>query len=375
MRFRLSVPVVDPALYPQQLEAKRQRITAQFARFEPPALELFASPASHYRMRAEFRIWHQDDDLFYAMFDVDPEDPKRREVIRLERFDVASAKINALMPRLREALLASETLRRRIFQVEFLTTLEGEALVTLIYHRALDEAWEREARALEETLEARIIGRSRKQRLVISEEYVTEYLEVAGNRFSYRQIENSFTQPNARIAECMLGWAREVTRPAEGEAKRDLVEFYCGNGHFTIALADNFRRVLGTEISRTSVAAAQHNLADNGIDNAVIARMSSEEFSTALSGARRGRRAEALGLDDYDFSTVLVDPPRAGLDDESCAQVARFDSIVYISCNPETLEANLERLCTTHRIERFALFDQFPYTHHCECGVLLQRRR
>ncbi|WP_155833640.1 hypothetical protein, partial [Halomonas sp. BC04] len=30
-------------------------------------------------------------------------------------------------------------------------------------------------------------------------------------------------------------------------------------------------------------------------------------------------------------------------------------------------------LCRTHRITRFALFDQFPWTHHCECGVLLER--
>ena len=48
--------------------------------------------------------------------------------------------------------------------------------------------------------------------------------------------------------------------------------------------------------------------------------------------------------------------------------------ILYISCNPETLVRNLEVLAQTHAIDRLALFDQFPYTHHVECGVALTRR-
>jgi tRNA (uracil-5-)-methyltransferase len=47
---------------------------------------------------------------------------------------------------------------------------------------------------------------------------------------------------------------------------------------------------------------------------------------------------------------------------------------VYISCNPKTLKQNLDQLSSTHRIARFALFDQFPHTDHIESGVLLQRR-
>ena len=35
---------------------------------------------------------------------------------------------------------------------------------------------------------------------------------------------------------------------------------------------------------------------------------------------------------------------------------------------------NLSELTRTHRVTRSALFDQFPYTHHMECGVLLERK-
>ncbi|MCH4562685.1 tRNA (uridine(54)-C5)-methyltransferase TrmA [Halomonas sp. EGI 63088] len=372
----MAVPVVDPARYDQQLEAKRERILRDFACFSPPALEVFPSPPSHYRQRCEFRLWHEGDDLFYAMFEiqgseVDPADPKRKRVIRLDDYPVAGRRINELMPQLLDAIRDVPLLRRKLFQVEFLTTLSGEALVTLIYHRPLDEAWKAEARRLQATLGAMIIGRSRKQRLVLERDHVWERLEVDGREFVYQQVENSFTQPNAEICRSMLAWARDVTRDSRDG---DLVELYCGNGNFTVALAENFRRVLATEISRTSVASARLNLEANGIDNAVIGRMSAEEFSLALKGEKGGRRVAEWALGDYDFTTVLVDPPRAGLDDASCQQLGGYARIVYISCNPDTLADNLATLTRTHDIRRFALFDQFPWTHHCECGVLLERR-
>ena len=72
--------------------------------------------------------------------------------------------------------------------------------------------------------------------------------------------------------------------------------------------------------------------------------------------------------------TLFVDPPRAGLDAPTVALARGFDHILYISCNPQTLRDNVEALHATHRIAAAAAFDQFPYTHHLECGLLLQRR-
>jgi tRNA (uracil-5-)-methyltransferase len=69
-----------------------------------------------------------------------------------------------------------------------------------------------------------------------------------------------------------------------------------------------------------------------------------------------------------------VDPPRAGLDNETLKLVAQFDTVIYISCNPDTLAANLEALDVTHEIKVCALFDQFPLTKHIESGVILRRR-
>lgn len=122
------------------------------------------------------------------------------------------------------------------------------------------------------------------------------------------------------------------------------------------------------------MAVAQHNLKQNDISNAQVFRVSSEEFTAAWKGQTELNRLKVVDFKELQLDTLLVDPPRAGLDDESVELLKDFKQIVYISCNPETLHDNLTKVSATHKVEKFALFDQFPYTEHIECGVLLTRR-
>ncbi len=140
-------------------------------------------------------------------------------------------------------------------------------------------------------------------------------------------------------------------------------------------MARRFDRGLGTEIAKVSVNSASLNIAMNGVSNVQVVKMASEDVSAALNG--EGELPKALlqaGMDTLSPATVLVDPPRAGLDDGTVELVRKVDQILYISCNPETLKNNLEALSSTHKVTRFAMFDQFPYTHHVEAGVFLERR-
>ena len=356
----------DAAAYSAQLADKQARLRELLAPFAAPPPEVFDSPLSHYRLRAEFRLWRDGEQRHYAMFE--PGD--KRAPILLDDFPIASPRINELMPRLKAAWQASETLGHKLFQVEFLTTLSGDALITLAYHRPLDDAWEQAAEPLAAILGASIVGRSRGQRRVVGRDYVSETLSVAGREFRYRQPEGAFSQPNGAVCQKMLGWAYDVL----GERDDDLLELYCGNGNFTLPLATRVNKVLATEISKSSVNAALANLADNGIDNVTLVRLSAEELTQALNKVRPFRRLAEVDLDSYRFGTVFVDPPRAGMDPDTCELTRRFERILYISCNPETLAANIAQLHDTHRVSRCALFDQFPWTHHMEAGVLLERR-
>mgnify|MGYP001810954440 CR=1 FL=1 len=128
-------------------------------------------------------------------------------------------------------------------------------------------------------------------------------------------------------------------------------------------------------MSKASVEAARHNLEANGAPNVFIARMAAHEFTETWKA--KGTRNRLKGMtpwDELDLSTLLVDPPRAGLDGESRQLLGDFSNVVYVSCNPETLARDLGAVSATHRVARFAVFDQFPYTDHVECGAYLVRR-
>ena len=359
---------VNPDAYQALLQAKCDRTSELLAPLGPPPAQVYPSAPTGFRMRAEFRIWHSGDELDYVMFR--PED--RATPVAIDHFPIACGRIQQLMPRLRTLLRVNPILRRKLFQVEFLSTLAGDTLVTLVYHRQLDEHWDAEAETLAQALEISLVGRSRKQKRVIGRDFVRELLPVEGRELSYIQYEQSFTQPNAGVNISMLDWACERAAGLDG----DLLELYCGNGNFTLALARHFDQVIATELAKTSVRAARENISANAVENVQVIRLSAEEVTEALAGTRVFHRLAELprALHEYDLRTLFVDPPRAGLDEHTLAMAAGFAAVIYISCNPDTLAKNLEQLCKTHHIADFALFDQFPYTHHMECGVLLLQR-
>lgn len=360
---------MNPANYDQQLEEKRLKLKALFAPYTELEIDVFASAPAHYRMRSEFRVWHEGEDLYYYMFDKGQD-----QKVRTEQYLPASLLINEMMEVLMAELRPNNILRHKLFQVDFLSTLSGEILVTLLYHRQLAEDWLVEAAQLKDRLSTKfkvnLIGRARKQKFDLDCDFVIEQLEVNGRILTYKQVENSFTQPNAKVAIKMLEWAIDVTKGNQG----DLLELYCGNGNFSIALAPNFRKVLATELAGPSVEAAQFNIAANHCDNVQIIRMSAEDFSDAMAGKREFYRLKGIDLSSYECNTIFVDPPRSGLDQNTLTMVSKYERILYISCNPNTLIENLQSLANTHQIERIALFDQFPYTDHMECGVMLIAR-
>ena len=129
-------------------------------------------------------------------------------------------------------------------------------------------------------------------------------------------------------------------------------------------MSRNFRRVLGTEIAKESVKLANDNMKQNGCtpklhhnmptgasnslfagvciptgDNVQVERLSSEDFSLAFQGAAPLKLSNGGSLSDYSLHTLLVDPPRAGMDERTCNVATTFNRVVYISCNPETMGA------------------------------------
>lgn len=356
---------VFPEQYQALLSDKINTMQALFTPFGVEQAEVYPSAPAHYRLRAEFRIWHEGDDMFHIMFD-----PETKTKQRIDYFPVACKTIADFMPVLIAALKQRPLLRNRLYQIDYLATLSGELVVSLIYKKPIPAEWAAEAASLRAEFAALykvdFIGRARKQKVLVERDFVIEQLQVQQQQLKYQQIENSFTQPNGEVNQKMLSWACDIAKNLSG----DLLELYCGNGNFSLALAPYFNQVVATEIARSSIRCAEYNITLNQINNVRVLQMSAEDVSAALS---QGQQLKTIDLAGLQLNTILVDPPRAGLDPATEQLVSRFEDILYISCNPETLAHNLQTLCKTHQVQTFALFDQFPYTHHIECGVWLKK--
>ena len=355
-------------------------------------IEIFKSKQTNggFRMRAVFGV-HLDGpiDARYSMVEVlgtstlpSGKIYKEKKTVLVDSFPMGSDAMRAAMPSVRSLVERDDAnLRRRLFQVEFLTATSGDVVVTMCYHRKLDEEWVKAAEGMREEmnrmhpeLNVSIVGRANRMRKVIGNAFVMENVHLDGTVLKYKQLEGQFAQPNAQIATEMLKFARSCCAPSSNT--NDFLELYCGNGHFTVALSPFFRTCLSTEISKTNIAAARENIEMNGIKNTHVVRLSAEEVVQAIDGERVFTRLKDTQLDltTLNIKTVLVDPPRAGCGPEVSKMLQRFENIVYISCNVETLAEDMLILSKTHDMKRFAVFDKFPYTPHLECGAYLVKK-
>lgn len=354
--------------YEKQLNYKIQREKERFSNFTNIDFDIIKSNESNFRNRAEFRIWWEKGEnnkeiLSYAMNDF------KKNILKINSCEMVSFHIKELMPKLIDELQNDLELSFKLFAVEFLGSSTKDMLVTLIYHKKLEESWIQKAKEIEKRLNIKIIGRSKKQRLVLTNDYINETLNISNQNFFFAYEENGFTQPNTNVNIQMIEWVLKNTK----NSSKDLCELYCGGGNFTIPLSTKFRKVLATEISKTSIKSALRNCSLNKIESISFIRMSAEDFVQALNKVRAFNRLKDINLDDYEFDTIFMDPPRSGLDDTTRNLAKDFENIIYISCNPETLHRDLEELTKTHKIEKFALFDQFAFTNHIESGVILRK--
>jgi len=74
---------------------------------------------------------------------------------------------------------------------------------------------------------------------------------------------------------------------------------------------------------------------------------------------------------------VVLDPPRAGCSPIALARVARAEpkTIIYVSCNPQTLARDLRLLVKEgYSLETVQPIDMFPQTDHVEAVAQLRRK-
>ena len=197
------------------------------------------------------------------------------------------------------------------------------------------------------------------QKILYGKGYIEDIL--CGCKF--RISPKSFYQINPIQTEVLYGKAIEFAKLKGNET---VLDTYCGIGTIGIIAAKNGAgSVIGVELNKDAVKDAVQNARANDLKNIRFYQGDAGEFM------------EAASEEDEKPDVVFMDPPRAGSDKKFLSSLIKMSpkTVVYISCNPETMARDLYYLTqnSTYKVRKIQPVDMFPHTSHVECVVLLTK--
>ncbi|MBR0349112.1 MAG: 23S rRNA (uracil(1939)-C(5))-methyltransferase RlmD [Clostridia bacterium] len=179
----------------------------------------------------------------------------------------------------------------------------------------------------------------------------------------FRISAKSFYQINPVQTEKLYSTAIDY---AELTGEETVIDAYCGIGTIGIIAAKKAKEVIAVEVNKDAVFDAKNNAKRNDTQNIKFYCDDAGKFMTKM--AAEGKSADV----------VFMDPPRAGSDEAFLSSVVTLNpkKVVYVSCNPETLERDLKYLIRNgYKVKKIQPVDMFPHTSHTETVVLLSQRR
>ena len=172
----------------------------------------------------------------------------------------------------------------------------------------------------------------------------------------YMVSDKSFFQVNTSNI-CKL--YDEIIRYGEFKKSDKVIDLYCGVGSISLYIAKYVKSVLGIEIIEDAILDAKENAKINNINNV---KFLCGDVSKLIDGNING-------------DTLIVDPPRIGIDEYSLVVInkSNINKIIYVSCDPMTLVRDIKKL-DNYELCNISIVDMFPQTHHCESITVLERR-
>lgn len=197
-----------------------------------------------------------------------------------------------------------------------------------------------------------------REHVIYGKGYITDTLCDCQFRISPK----SFYQVNPVQTEVLYKRAIEL---AKLNGTQRVVDAYCGIGTIGLIASKHAKEVIGVELNKDAVKDAVNNAKLNGIKNISFYNNDAGRFMVELA-----EQEECVDV-------VFMDPPRAGSDEAFMNSVIKLapEKVVYISCNPETLERDLTYMTKRgYRVEEICPVDMFAFTGHVETCVLLTRK-
>jgi len=362
-------------LHPQAQIAVKQRVLEDnllhLAKVVPERiLRPLQGPAWGYRHRARLSVRHVAKK---GVVLVGFHERKSRYVADMTQCPVLPARVSAMLPALRE-LIAAMDARDRLPQIEL--AMGDDVCALVLRHLEPVSAADRDRLAA--------FGRHHAVQWWLQPggpDTVAPLEPTDGALLAYALPEfglvmpfrpTDFTQVNTAINRVLVSQAVGWLDPRPSDR---VIDWFCGLGNFTLAIATRSARVHGIEGSEALVARARHNAQAAGlgqrcsfaVDNLFEISASSLQ---ALEAAQRW----------------LIDPPREGAFALAKALAELHDTspggdwappqrIVYVSCNPATLarDAGLLVHQAGYRCVAAGVVDMFPHTAHVESLAVFDR--
>ena len=198
-----------------------------------------------------------------------------------------------------------------------------------------------------------------RSEVLFGDGYITEQL----GDFSFRISPKAFYQINPIQTEVLYNTTLEF---AGLTGKETVIDAYCGTGTIGIFASPKAKKVVGVELNPDAVKDARVNAKLNSAENTEFYNADAGEFlaDTAASNEK--------------YDVVIMDPPRSGSTVKFLKSVVKLapKTVVYVSCNPETLARDLMFLVRNgYKVKKIQPVDMFPHTNHVETVVLLSHKK
>ena len=244
----------------------------------------------------------------------------------------------------------------------------GDALVTFICHER-DNKINKLAEELINVLNVKgiylNINNTNKQGEIFGEELIhlagEKYIIMTLNNIKYKLYPDTFFQLNTDQAKNIFDI---VLKNAKLSKKETVLDAYCGVGAISLYIAKMAKEVIGIEYNKNAIDLAK--------ENALLNKINKTEFYQGDSSIL----LEKMLNEGKKFDVIIVDPPRTGLDDKFINNILKSEAkkIIYVSCNPQTLAKNLDKLSVKYNVNSMTPADMFPYSAHVEVISVLTKK-
>lgn len=197
-----------------------------------------------------------------------------------------------------------------------------------------------------------------KEKIIYGKGYIEDVLCGCTFRISSR----SFYQVNPVQTEFLYNKALEL---ANFTGKETVIDAYCGIGTIGLIASKNAQRVIGIELNGDAVRDAIANGKRNDITNAKFYEGDAGDFMAEMAA------------NNQTVDVVMMDPPRSGSTEKFLDALCKMGpkKVIYISCNPETLERDMKYLEKKgYKANEIWPVDMFPHTEHVETVVKMSRK-